>query len=192
MQLRHQRANLLGYPSHAAFVLEERMAKDEANVRAFLTDLQEKAAPKAKAEWEEIAAYGAQHFNYDNIAKWDTAYLAEKIKQERFAFNEELKPYFALPKVIDGLFEVVQRLFGLTFLERKDIPVYHDDVLAYEVQKEGKFHAVLYMISTQEQGKRNGAWMTSYRSQVQENVHMYLLFVIFHPNSRATCLVDFQ
>ena len=104
--LRHQRANLLGYPSHAAFVLEERMAKDEATVRAFLTDLQEKAAPKAKAEWEEIAAYGAQHFNYDNIAKWDTAYLAEKIKQERFAFNEEeLKPYFDLPKVIDGLFE---------------------------------------------------------------------------------------
>ena len=194
VQLRHQRANLLGYPSHAAFVLEERMAKDEATVRAFLSDLQEKAAPKAKAEWEEIAAYGAQHFNYSNIAKWDTAYLAEKIKQERFAFNEEeLKPYFALPKVIDGLFEVVQRLFGLTFLERKDIPVYHKDVLAYEVQKDGKFHAVLYADFHPRAGKRNGAWMTSYLSQsAGERPHISIVCNFSPPTAEQPALLTFN
>ena len=194
VQLRHQRANLLGYPSHAAFVLEERMAKDETTVRAFLTDLQEKAAPKAKAEWEEIAAYGAQHFNYTNIAKWDTAYLAEKIKQERFAFNEEeLKPYFALPKVIDGLFEVVQRLFGLTFLERKDIPVYHEDVLAFEVQKDGKFHAVLYADFHPRAGKRNGAWMTSYRSQsAGERPHVSIVCNFSPPTAEQPALLTFN
>ena len=194
VQLRHQRANLLGYPSHAAFVLEERMAKDEATVRAFLTDLQEKAAPKAKAEWEEIATYGAQHFNYNNIAKWDTAYIAEKIKQERFAFNEEeLKPYFALPKVIDGLFEVVQRLFGLTFLERKDIPVYHEDVLAYEVQKDGKFHAVLYADFHPRAGKRNGAWMTSYRSQsAGERPHVSIVCNFSPPTAEQPALLTFN
>ena len=194
VQLRHQRANLLGYPSHAAFVLEERMAKDEATVRAFLSDLQEKAAPKAKAEWEEIAAYGAQHFNYSNIAKWDTAYLAEKIKQERFAFNEEeLKPYFALPKVIDGLFEVVQRLFGLTFLERKDIPVYHKDVLAYEVQKDGKFHAVLYADFHPRAGKRNGAWMTSYLSQsAGERPHVSIVCNFSPPTAEQPALLTFN
>ena len=194
VQLRHQRANLLGYPSHAAFVLEERMAKDETTVRAFLSDLQEKAAPKAKAEWEEIAAYGAQHFNYTNIAKWDTAYLAEKIKQERFAFNEEeLKPYFALPKVIDGLFEVVQRLFGLTFLERKDIPVYHEDVLAFEVQKDGKFHAVLYADFHPRAGKRNGAWMTSYRSQsAGERPHVSIVCNFSPPTAEQPALLTFN
>ena len=194
VQLRHQRANLLGYPSHAAFVLEERMAKDEATVRAFLTDLLEKAAPKAKKEWEEIAAYGAQHFNYTSIAKWDTAYLAEKIKQERFAFNEEeLKPYFALPKVIDGLFEVVQRLFGLTFLERKDIPVYHEDVLAYEVQKDGKFHAVLYADFHPRTGKRNGAWMTSYRSQsAEERPHVSIVCNFSPPTAEQPALLTFN
>ena len=194
VKLRHQRANLLGYNSHAAFVLEERMAKDETTVRTFLTDLQEKAAPKAKAEWEEIAAYGAQHFNYVNIAKWDTAYLAEKIKQERFAFNEEeLKPYFALPKVIDGLFEVVQRLFGLAFIERNDFPVYHEDVLAYEVQKDGKFHAVLYADFHPRAGKRNGAWMTSYRSQsAEERPHVSIVCNFSPPTAEQPALLTFN
>jgi Zn-dependent oligopeptidase len=89
VQLRYQRANLLGYDSHAAFVLEERMAKDESTVREFLNDLRNKAYPKAKKEWEEINAFGQQELGYKTIEKWDTAYISEKIKQVRFAFNEE-------------------------------------------------------------------------------------------------------
>lgn len=194
VKLRYKRAKLLGYASHAAFVLEERMAKDETTVRQFLTDLQEKALPKAKEEWEEMVTYGKNHFNYDTIQKWDTAFLAEKIKQERFAFNEEeLKPYFALPKVIDGLFEVVYRLFGLRFIKREDISVYHPDVLAFEVQKEGKFHAVLYADFHPRAGKRNGAWMTSYRAQsALERPHVSIVCNFSPPTKEQPALLTFN
>jgi len=194
VQLRHQRANLLGYASHAAFVLEERMAKDESTVKAFLNDLREKAYPKAEKEWEEINAYGQQELGYQSVEKWDTAYISEKIKQGRFSFNEEeLKPYFALPKVTAGLFKIVERLFGLSFKIRKDIPVYHPEVQAYEVIKDGVFHAVLYTDFHPREGKRNGAWMTSYRSQNSEQrPHVSIVCSFSPPAGDTPALLTFN
>jgi len=194
VQLRHQRANLLGYASHAAFVLEERMAKDESTVKAFLNDLREKAYPKAEKEWEEINAYGQQELGYRFVEKWDTAYISEKIKQGRFSFNEEeLKPYFALPKVTAGLFKIVERLFGLSFKIRKDIPVYHPEVQAYEVIKDGAFHAVLYTDFHPREGKRNGAWMTSYRSQNSEQrPHVSIVCSFSPPAGDTPALLTFN
>ncbi len=120
VHLRQERAALLGYSSHAAFVLEERMAKNETTVRTFLDDLKDKAFPKAQKEWEEVQAFGQKKLGYQTIEKWDTAYISEKIKQKQFSLNEEeLKPYFALPKVTAGLFKIVERLYGLRFILRK-------------------------------------------------------------------------
>ena len=194
VRLRHERAQLLGYASHAAFVLEERMAKVESRVQTFLNDLAQKAMPKAQQEWEEMEAYGKKYINGDSLQKWDTAYLAEKIKQERFAFNEEaLKPYFALPQVIEGLFEVVHRLFGLRFIVRIDIAVYHPDVMAYEVQKEGNFYAVLYTDFHPRKGKRNGAWMTSYRAQdASTRPHVSIVCNFSPPTQDQPALLTFN
>lgn len=194
VKLRYDRAKLLGYDSHADFVLEERMAKDELTVRQFLTDLNEKAKPKAQEEWNEIIAFGKDNHGYETVEKWDTAYLCEKIKQKRFAFNEEeLKPYFALPKVIDGLFTVVHRLFGLTFKEREDIPVYHEDVTAYEVRKDGNFYAILYADFHPRAGKRNGAWMTSYRAQnKEERPHVSIVCNFSPPTKDKPALLTFN
>ena len=194
VQLRHQRANLLGYASHAAFVLEERMAKDESTVSAFLNDLRDKAYPKAEKEWGEINAYGQQELGYKTVEKYDTAYISEKIKQGRFSFNEEeLKPYFALPKVTAGLFKIVERLFGLSFNLRKDIPVYHPEVQAYEVIKDGIFHAVLYTDFHPREGKRNGAWMTSYRSQNSEQrPHVSIVCNFSPPAGDTPALLTFN
>ena len=187
VQLKHQRASLLGYESHAAFVLEERMAKDEETVVAFLNDLKEKSYPKAKEEWEEILRYGKERLGYTEVKKWDTSFISEKIKQERFAFNEEeLKPYFSLPKVLKGLFKIVEKLYGLSFEINPKIEVYHPDVLPYEVKKNGKFHAVLYADFHPREGKRNGAWMTSYRSQSKDQRPHISIVCNFSPSTKDT------
>ena len=187
VQLKHQRASLLGYESHAAFVLEERMAKDEETVVAFLNDLKEKSYPKAKEEWEEILEYGKDRLGYTEVNKWDTSFISEKIKQERFAFNEEeLKPYFSLPKVLKGLFKIVEKLYGLSFEINPKVEVYHPDVLTYEVKKNGKFHAVLYADFHPREGKRNGAWMTSYRSQSKDQRPHISIVCNFSPSTKDT------
>ena len=194
VQLRYKRAQLLGYDSHAAFVLEERMAKDESTVRHFLNDLRDKAYPKAEKEWEDIKVFGQQELRYKTVEKWDTAYISEKIKQARFSFNEEeLKPYFALPKVTAGLFKIVERLYGLSFKLREDIPVYHPDVQAYKVTKDGVFHAVLYADFHPREGKRNGAWMTSYRSQNhQYRPHVSIVCNFSPPTENTPALLTFN
>lgn len=194
VRLRYQRSKLLGYNSHANFILEERMAKNEETVTAFLEGLKEKALLKAKQEWDEIVHYGKTELHYDSIEKWDTAFISEKIKQERFAFNEEeLKPYFALPNALKGLFIIVDKLYGLQFKLAKDIPVYHPDVQAYEVFKDGSFHAILYTDFHPRTGKRNGAWMTSYRSQNQhQRPHISIVCNFSPPSNDAPALLTFN
>jgi peptidyl-dipeptidase Dcp len=192
--LKHQRAGLLGYASHAAFVLEERMAKDEETVLSFLNDLKDKSYLKAKEEWEEIQVFGKDRLGYDKVEKWDTNFISEKIKQERFAFNEEeLKPYFALPKVLNGLFDIVEKLYGLSFEVNAVIETYHPDVEAYEVKKEGKFHAVLYADFHPREGKRNGAWMTSYRAQSEGiRPHISIVCNFSPPTKEKPALLSFN
>ena len=170
-QKRHQRAQLLGYESHAAFVLEERMAQSPKTVRDFLTDILENALPFAKAELEELKAYAEKLNGPDELKKWDVPYYSEKLKKEKFAIDDEaLRPYFKLENVINGVFETAKKLYGLTFEQRTDIPLYHKDVTTYEVKNtKGEFVAVFYADYFPRAGKRQGAWMTSFKNQKIEN-----------------------
>ncbi|MFN3800285.1 M3 family metallopeptidase, partial [Belliella pelovolcani] len=167
LKLKNQRAQLLGYESYADFVLEERMAKNGTAVLDFLNNLLEKAKPKAIEEVKELEAFAKSLDGIDRLEKWDFAYYSEKLKKEKYEVDDELlRPYFKLEHVIKGVFTTANKLFGLTFIENKNIPVYHQDVTAYEVKDENGNHvAVFYADYFPRAGKRNGAWMTSYRGQ---------------------------
>ncbi len=171
LNLKYKRANLLGYASHSDFVLEERMAKTPTEVLSFLETLLEKAKPKAEAEVKEVAAFAKELDGIETIERWDFAYYSELLKKAKYELDDEiLRPYFQLEKVIEGVFQTTQKLYGLQFIPNKDIPVYHPEVTAYEVRdREGKFVSVFYADFFPRAGKRNGAWMTSYRGQSVEN-----------------------
>ncbi|PZX61232.1 peptidyl-dipeptidase Dcp [Algoriphagus ratkowskyi] len=167
LKLRHTRAVLLGYKSHADFVLEERMAKSPDQVISFLNSLLEKAKPKAIAEMKELEAFAKELDGLEDLKKWDFAYYSELLKKEKYSLDDELlRPYFQLEKVIDGVFQTAEKLFGITFTINPEIPLYHKDVTAYEVKdKDGKHLSVFYADYFPRPGKRNGAWMTSYKGQ---------------------------
>ncbi len=167
VKLRHQRAQLLGYKTHADFVLEERMAESPQKVQAFLENILQYALPAANIELEELTEYANRLDQLQSIERWDFAYYGEKLKKEKFAYDDEiLKPYFQLEKVIQGVFQVAEKLYGLRFVENPDIPVYHPEVTAYEVKDaQDKHLAVFYADFFPRPGKRAGAWMTSYRGQ---------------------------
>ncbi|SHJ16992.1 M3 family metallopeptidase [Aquimarina spongiae] len=168
--LRHQRAQLLGYDSHAHFVLEERMAETPKKVFAFLNDILKKAKPAAEREFQQLSNFAKNLDGIDTLQKWDGAYYSEKLKQQLFDLNDEkLKPYFKLENVIDGVFEVASKLFGLRFKEVNTIDSYHEEVKTYEVfDLDGNFISLFYADFHPRPGKRNGAWMTSYKSQMRE------------------------
>lgn len=169
--LRHERAVLLGYKSHADFVLEERMAESPAKVFSFLENLLDNALPFAKDELNELKDYIKANNGPEDLKKWDLPFYAEKLKKEKFAIDDELlRPYFKLENVIAGVFETAKRLYGLTFHQRNDIPLYHKDVTTYEVKNaNGEFLAVFYADFFPRAGKRQGAWMTSFVNQKIEN-----------------------
>lgn len=170
VQLRHERALLLGYQSHADFVLEKRMAETPAKVSDFLGYILEKALPAGKRDVAEVAKL-AKEDNVEELQRWDFGFYGEKLKKEKYAVDDELlKPYFSLDNVIGGVFLTANKLFGLSFTERTDIPVYHEDVKTYEVKNENDEHvSILYADFFPRAGKRGGAWMTSYRGQWREN-----------------------
>ena len=195
IELRKKRAELLGYESHASFVLEERMAGSEENVNNFLEDLYQKALPAAKKEWEEVEEFAKENLNLDKIEKWDTAYVSEKLKQAQLDLNEQLlKPYFPLEKVKLGLFEIVGKLYGLSFKKNNDIEGYHEEVEIYEVfNSQGEYHALLYTDFFPREGKRNGAWMTSYRSQKKgQRPHISIVCNFSKPTASLPSLLTFQ
>ena len=166
-QLRFKRAELLGYKTHAHFVLEERMAQNPDKVKAFLNDLLQKAKPAAEREFNQLTAFAKELDNIDHLEKWDGAYYSEKLKQKLFNLDDEkLKPYFKLENVLQGAFTIANKLFGLSFTEVFDIDKYHEEVKTYEVSDEfGALVAVFYADFFPRKGKRNGAWMTSFKSQ---------------------------
>ncbi|WP_394747265.1 M3 family metallopeptidase [Spongiimicrobium salis] len=169
--LRHERANLLGYTTHAHFVLEERMAETPENVYAFLNELLEKAKPAAEREFAELEDFAKALDGVDRLEKWDGAFYSEKLKQKRFSLDDEkLKPYFKLENVIQGVFTVAEKLFGLRFQEVFDIDKYHEEVKTYKVYDiEANFISLFYADFHPRPGKRGGAWMTSFKSQsIQE------------------------
>ncbi|MGK7392622.1 MAG: M3 family metallopeptidase [Candidatus Cyclobacteriaceae bacterium M2_1C_046] len=171
VSLRQQRAELLGYRSHADFVLEERMAESPGKVVDFLENMLETAKPVAEKELEELTKYARSIGGPDKLQRWDMAYYSEKLKKEKYAVDDEmLKPFFKLENVIDGVFQVAGKLYGLHFKTLKNIPVYHPDVKVFEVLDEVNNHvAVFYADFFPREGKRNGAWMTSYRGQKKVN-----------------------
>ncbi|WP_374755531.1 M3 family metallopeptidase [Fibrisoma limi] len=172
VNLRYERANLLGYKTHADFVLEESMAGSKDKVQSFLTELVSYARPAAEKQYAELTTYAKSHgFQGDKLEQWDNSYYAEKLKKEKYSLDDEmLKPYFKLENVLDGVFTVANKLYGLTFKENKSIPVYHPEVKAYEVfDKDGKFLAVFYGDYFPRPGKRAGAWMNDVQGQKVEN-----------------------
>lgn len=166
-KLRFERANLLGYATHSHFVLEERMAQNPDKVKSFLNDLLAKAKPAAQREFAELTAFAKELDGIDQLEKWDGAYYSEKLKQKLFNLDDEkLKPFFQLENVLNGAFTVANKLFGLTFTEIFDIDKYHEEVTTYEVKDEfGELVAIFYADFFPRKGKRNGAWMTSFKSQ---------------------------
>ena len=166
-KLRYERANLLGYATHSHFVLEERMAQNPDKVKSFLNDLLAKAKPAAQREFAELTAFAKELDGIDHLEKWDGAYYSEKLKQKLFNLDDEkLKPYFQLENVLNGAFTIAGKLYGLTFTEIFDIDKYHEEVTTYEVKDEfGELVAIFYADFFPRKGKRNGAWMTSFKSQ---------------------------
>ena len=169
--LRHERANLLGYNTHAHYVLEERMAETPVKVYEFLNELLEKAKPAAEREFAQLETFAKEMDGIDRLEKWDGAYYSEKLKQKLFDLDDEkLKPYFKLENVIAGVFKVAENLFDLKFEEVFDVDKYHPDVKTYRVYDRNKqFISLFYADFHPRPGKRGGAWMTSYKSQYMEN-----------------------
>ena len=173
-KLRYQRAQLLGYDTHAHYVLEERMAETPETVNHFLTDLLSKAKPAAQKEFQELEAYAKELDNIDQLQKWDSAFYSEKLKQKLFSLDDELlKPYFKLEHVIKGAFKVAEKLFGIHFIEVNDIDKYHKEVKTFKVvDADEELVAIFYADFFPRKGKRNGAWMTSFRPQmIKEGVN---------------------
>jgi Zn-dependent oligopeptidase len=166
IQLRLERAQLLGFESHADFVLQERMAKSFDNVNNFLEDILKKSKPAAKKEINALKAFALELDGLQDFQKWDQAFYTEKLKQKTFDLDEEmLKPYFELNQVIKGMFEITSRLFHLRFEKVTDIEVYHKDVVTYKVYEGDKYLSTLYADFHPRPGKRDGAWMTTYKDQ---------------------------
>lgn len=198
-KLRFERANLLGYKTHAHFVLEERMAESPEKVFSFLNDLLAKAKPAAQKEFAELTAFAKELDGIEQLEKWDGAYYSEKLKQQLFNLDDEkLKPYFQLEKVLEGAFTVAKKLYGLTFTEVYDIDKYHEEVTTYEVRDaNGNLVSIFYADFFPRKGKRNGAWMTSFKSQyvkdgVNERPHISNVCNFTKPTETKPSLLTFN
>lgn len=197
--LRYQRAQLLGYQTHAHFVLEERMAKNPESVKTFLNELLEKAKPAALREYDNLKMFAKETDNLEDFQKWDSGFYAEKLKQKLFNLDDEkLKPYFKLENVINGAFTVAEKLFNLEFHEIDSVDKYHEDVLTYEVtNSNGDFIALFYADFFPRSGKRNGAWMTSYKPQFvkneeEERPHVSIVCNFTKPTKTKPSLLTFN
>ena len=170
-KLRVERANLLGYDSHAAYVLDENMAKNPENVYEFLDQIWEKALPVAKKEVAGLQKMIDADGGDFKLQPWDWWYYAEKLRKEKYDLKEEdLRPYFKLENVIDGAFAVANKLYHITFNKRTDIPTYHPEAQVYEVLDTDKTHlGILYMDFFPRESKRGGAWMTEFRQQSKKD-----------------------
>ena len=214
VKLRQQKAELLGYKNYAEYVLEERMAQSPQKVYDFLNELLEKATPYAKNEIEELKSL-AKADGIEEIQSYDHAFYAEKLRKQKFDLNdEELKPYFQLEKVQEAVFGLAEKLFGLTFVERNDIPKYHEEVRTYEVlenqvpriesqeilttdNQQPTTKAILYVDYHPRKGKRAGAWMTSYKNQFKKNEensrpHISVVCNFSKPTKDTPSLLTFQ
>lgn len=168
VRLRHERAQLLGYRHHADFVLERRMAETPDNVFAFIDKLKAAYRPAADADLQALRAFAAKTGGPDELMPWDVGYYSEKMRQDLFAFSaEDLRPYFPLDQVLDGVFTHFSKLFGLHFSKNDAYAVWHKDVTAYDVFEDGsnRFIGTFFADFFPRKGKKSGAWKTSFRDQ---------------------------
>jgi len=197
--LRVEKANLLGYKSHAEFVLENNMAKNPENVYKFLNQLWKPAIAIAKKEAKELQSLIKEEGNDFKLEPWDWWYYAEKLKKAKYDLDDNtLRPYFQLKNVRDGAFAVANRLFGITFEEITEIPKYHDDVKVFEVKEsDGSHLGILYVDYFPRESKRGGAWMNSFRKQSKQGgqeIHPVILNVcnFSKPTGDSPALISFE
>lgn len=198
INLRRELAQLLGYDTYADYVMKYRMASNVKNVYKLLDELIDAYKPTAEKEYNDVVELAKKEegegFDFQN---WDLAYYSQKLKQQRYDINPEmLRPYFKVENVIKGVFGLATRLYGITFKENKDIPVYHPDVKAYEVSDaDGSYLAVLYVDFYPRKGKQDGAWMTEFQGQWiekdGENVrpHVSLVMNLSKPTAEKPALL---
>ena len=189
--LRVQRANLLGYKTHADFVLEKSMSKKPENVYKFLNDLWKPALKRAGAEINDMQAIIDKEGNKFKLEAWDWWYYAEKVKKAKYDLDEEmLRPYFKMENVRQGAFDVAEKLYGIQIVERPDIPVYHPDVKAYEVKEaNGKHIGIFYTDYFPRDSKRSGAWSGNFRGQSNMSGN-YITPVVFNVGNFAKPTAD--
>lgn len=185
VRLRHERAILLGYDSHADYVLERRMAENRGTVQAFLDKLEKAARPAALRELSEIQGFAATGGFKDELKPWDVAYWSEKLKKEKYDFNEEdLRPYFPIDSVIDGLFAHSEKLFGVRLSPLDSVPVYAPDVRTYKVEDtDGTLRGLLYADFYPRKGKRQGAWQGTIRDRgknVEKRVDLPVVNIVMN------------
>lgn len=161
LALRHEAAGLVGFANYAEYQLATRMARSTDEVEAFLTDLAQRSRPAARAELDDVAAFARERDGVSDLQAWDVPYYSEKLRESRFAISQEvLRPYFPAPNVVDGLFQVVRRLFGVQVQPWADAPVWHPDVLAYRIcDPDGSVRGRFYLDLYARPNKRAGAWM---------------------------------
>ena len=193
-------AKLFGYSNYAEYALRDRMAENPANVYNLLNQLLDAYTSKAEEELAEVQAYADNHGGYFKIQPWDFSYYSEKLKNEKFDLNADmLKPYFELEHVKSGVFGLAGKLYGLKFNKNEKIPVYHDEVEAYEVtDANGKYLAVLYTDFHPRKGKRAGAWMTEYKAQYKDEKgrdsrpHITIVMNFTRPTDDKPALLTFE
>ena len=197
INLRQQKAELLGYKNFAEYVLEERMAESPKKVFDFLNQLLTAATPYAEKEITQLKEL-AKADGIDKMEAYDHAYYAEKLKKQKFDLNdEELKPFFPLEKVQDAVFDLAGKLFNLDFKEVTDIQKYHSEVRVYEVFENNDLKAVLYVDYFPRKGKRAGAWMTSFKNQWKKDnansrPHISVVCNFSKPTADTPSLLTFQ
>jgi peptidyl-dipeptidase Dcp len=199
INLRLELANLLGYKSYADYVLERSMATNSSSVYKLLDDLYEASFKVAQKEKREIEAFAEKTGFKTEIMPWDWTYYSEKLKEEKFNLTDEmLKPYFELNRVVDGVFGLATELYGITFRPNKEIPVYNEEVIPYEVyDADGSFLAVLYTDFHPRPGKQGGAWMNDFKGQWKENgtnsrPHITIVMNFTRPTETRPALLTFN
>ncbi len=199
VNLRNDRARLLGYETHAHFVLEERMAESPEKVLNFIEEIRKYGRPGAERDVQEVAEFARKLDSLEDLQKWDFGYYSEKLKKEKYSIDDELlKPYFKLENAIEGVFKTAEMLYGIHFVQNEEIQKYHEDVTVYEVRDQDNNHvSVFYADFFPRSGKRAGAWMTSYAGQYKDadgdhRPHVSIVCNFTKPTSTKPSLLTFN
>lgn len=198
VKLKYDRAQLLGYKNYADYVLQERMAEKPETVFNFLNKIMAPSKAAAEKDLQEVRAFKKSLEGNDEIKPWDFGFYSEKLKEQKYSFNaEELRPYFKLENVIEGVFEHAKRLYGLTFKASTEYPTYHPDVKTFEVFDQDGYVGLFYMDFFPRETKKGGAWMTSFREQglwgnAVKRPHVSIVCNFTKPTATKPSLLDYD